>query len=242
MPAPRRCARSSPSGRRRRCPRRCGGRCPRSGGRARRAPGRTRSSRRAWRRAGRTGRPSLAAPIRPSSSFAEPSGSKEYARTPSKPRIATSAGMSGWTATSGASPEVSTTSSWSSPSGSEKRSDPRRGRRARPRPPGARPRRRAQPDAVDDPVDHARAGAAGDRARVLEERQVGAGRGVLVAVEEVVDARIVLVDRLRGQPQPQHARVEVDVAAGVAGDGADVVDAVELLHGRASSQRLHRQL
>jgi len=67
-------------------------------------------------------------------------------------------------------------------------------------------------------------------AGVLEERQVGAGARALVAVEEVVDARIVLVDRLRRHPQAEHACVEVDVARGVAGDGADVVDAVEV-HG-----------
>ena len=95
-------------------------------------------------------------------------------------------------------------------------------------------------DAVDDPVHHARAGPAGDRARVLEEGQVGAGGRFLVAVEEVVDAGIVLVDGLRGQPEAQDARVEVDVAAGVAGDRADVVDAFE--SHVSSPQRLHQQL
>jgi hypothetical protein len=43
----------------------------------------------------------------------------------------------------------------------------------------------------------------------------------------VVDAGVVLVDGLRRQPQPQHARVEVEVAPGVAGDGGDVMDAFE---------------
>jgi hypothetical protein len=101
-------------------------------------------------------------------------------------------------------------------------------------------------------MHHAGAGAAGDRVRVLEEGEVGAGAGVLVAVEEVVDARIVLVDGLGGQPQAQHARVEIDVAARVSGDRADVVDAFEL-HGLASvaasdcnrnysEERLHEQL
>jgi len=80
-------------------------------------------------------------------------------------------------------------------------------------------------------VDHPRARPAGDGAGILEEREVGAGAGVLVAVEEVVDGRVVLVDRLGGQPQTEDARVEVDVPAGIAGDGADVVEAVEL-HGR----------
>ena len=53
-----------------------------------------------------------------------------------------------------------------------------------------------------------------------------------VAVEEVVDGRVVLVDRLGDHPEAEDARVEVDVPAGVAGDGCDVVEAVEL-HGAA---------
>ena len=53
--------------------------------------------------------------------------------------------------------------------------------------------------------------AAGRGARVLEERDVGAGRALLVGVEEVVDGRVVLVDGLLHEPQPEHAGVEVDV-------------------------------
>ena len=82
-------------------------------------------------------------------------------------------------------------------------------------------------DTPDDAVHHARTRTARHRARVLEERQVGAGLGVLVTVEQVIDGRIVLVDGLRGHPQAEHARVEVDVARRVAGDRGDVVDAVE---------------
>ena len=78
---------------------------------------------------------------------------------------------------------------------------------------------------MHDPVDHAGAGAAGLGARVLEERQVRARTSVLVAVEQVVDAGIVLVDRLGRQPHPEHARVEVDVAARVPRDRGDVMDA-----------------
>ena len=70
--------------------------------------------------------------------------------------------------------------------------------------------------------------AARPRARVLEEGQVGAGAALLVGVEQVVDGRIVLVDGLLDHPQPEHARVEVDVARRVAGDRGDVVDAVEV--------------
>src|SRR5579884_226170 len=86
---------------------------------------------------------------------------------------------------------------------------------------------------MHDAVNHPRAGAPRLGARVLEEREVGARPGVLVAVEEVVDAGVVLVDGLGGQPQAEHAGVEVEIAPRVAGDGADVVDAFEL-HGLPS--------
>src|ERR1700745_2080789 len=70
---------------------------------------------------------------------------------------------------------------------------------------------------MDDSMHHPGAGAPGLRARVLEERQVSARPRVLVSVEQVVDGRVVLVDRLGGQPQAEDPGVEVDVAAGVAG-------------------------
>ena len=60
-------------------------------------------------------------------------------------------------------------------------------------------------DAPDDAVDLAVAGAAAGGAGVLEERQVGAGRALLVGVEEVVDGRIVLVDGLLDHPQAERA-------------------------------------
>ena len=80
--------------------------------------------------------------------------------------------------------------------------------------------------APHDAVDHSVARAPGHRAGVLEEREVEPRMGVLVAVEEVVDGRIVLVDRLLDQAQAEHADVEVHVALGVAGDGRDVMYAV----------------
>ena len=43
----------------------------------------------------------------------------------------------------------------------------------------------------------------------------------------MVDGRVVLVDGLLHEAQAEHARVEVDVAGGVAGDGRDVVDPLE---------------
>jgi hypothetical protein len=75
-------------------------------------------------------------------------------------------------------------------------------------------------------VDHPGAGAAGRRAGELEERDVGAGAALLVGVEQVVDRRLVLVDRLLDQPQAQHPRVEVDIARRVAGDCRYVMDAL----------------
>ena len=50
---------------------------------------------------------------------------------------------------------------------------------------------------------------------------------MLVAVVEVVDVGLVEVHGLLDQPQPEHARVEVDVARRVGGDRRDVVQALE---------------
>ena len=104
-----------------------------------------------------------------------------------------------------------------------------RARSRRPRRRGGRPRSRwpRRADPRHDAVHHAPAGAAARCARVLEEGQLGARRALLVGVEEVVDARIVLVDGLRGEPQAEHPRVEVQVPRRVARDGADVVDPLE---------------
>ena len=52
------------------------------------------------------------------------------------------------------------------------------------------------------------------------------GVAALVGEEEVVDGRVVLVDRFLDQPQAQHPRVEVDVALSVLGDRGYVVDAL----------------
>jgi hypothetical protein len=82
-------------------------------------------------------------------------------------------------------------------------------------------------DAPEDPVDHAVARAPAREARVLEERQVAAGTRVGVGVEEVVDGRVVLVDGLLDQSQPEHAHVELDVGGGVSRDRRDVVDPFE---------------
>ncbi len=81
-------------------------------------------------------------------------------------------------------------------------------------------------DPPDDSVDHPGAGNTRRRSRVLEEREIHARRAVLVAVEQVVDRGFVLVDGALDHAHAQHACVELDVARGVAGDRADVVDSV----------------
>jgi hypothetical protein len=78
-----------------------------------------------------------------------------------------------------------------------------------------------------DGVDHPRAGVARRCAGELEEGQDRAGRAALVAEVQVVDVGLVEVDRLLDEAQPEQARVEVDVAWSVAGDGGDVVQALE---------------
>ncbi len=83
-------------------------------------------------------------------------------------------------------------------------------------------------DAERNAVHHPRAGAAARRVRVLEERDVRAARATLVRVEEVVDGRVVLVDRLLDEPEAEDAGVEVHVARRVRGDARDVVDPLEL--------------
>jgi hypothetical protein len=64
--------------------------------------------------------------------------------------------------------------------------------------------------------------------RPVEEGDVAARRGLAVGVEEVIRARVVLVDGLLDEAHAERARVEVVVAAGVGRDGRQVVDAGEL--------------
>ena len=82
-------------------------------------------------------------------------------------------------------------------------------------------------DPEGDRVHHPGAGPAAAGARILEERDVGAGAALLVGVEEVIDGRVVLVDSLLDESQSEHAGVEVDVAGCVAGDAGHVMNAFE---------------
>ena len=159
------------------------------------------------------------------------SGSLVNARTASKPWSACSSGTSAACAISGGSGTSKTASSCSSPSGSAKTSEPFSRFVSMPSPPSRSAQKSSasvERDAVDQPVHHPGARLAGRGARVLEERQVVARRALLVAVEEVVDRGVVLVDGLLDHPQAHDARVEVDVARRVARDAGDVVDALEL--------------
>ena len=103
-----------------------------------------------------------------------------------------------------------------------------RGDALAPEPLGPEVERLGRGDAREDAVHHAGPGPPRDRARVLEEREVGAGAAQLVGVEQVVDARIVLVDRLLDEPHAKDASVEIDVPGRIARDRRDVVDALEL--------------
>ncbi len=107
-------------------------------------------------------------------------------------------------------------------------------------PEGQRRRRRHPPA---QPVDHPRAGTARRRIRELEERQDRTRCSALVPVVEVVDVRRIEIDRLLDQPQPEHARVEVDISGSVRRDAGDVVDAIKLhvavLLGRVLAQAAH---
>src|SRR5918999_314109 len=65
------------------------------------------------------------------------------------------------------------------------------------------------------------------RAGELEERHDRPRAPLLVAVVEVVDVGLVVVDGLLDEPQTEHLDVEVDVALGIARDRRHVVDAFQ---------------
>src|SRR3954466_5702737 len=83
-------------------------------------------------------------------------------------------------------------------------------------------------DAPDEAVAVAGAVAPVGAATVLEEREVVAVAGLLVAVEDVVRRHVGLVDRLLDDPQAHDAHVEVGVARRVRRDARDVVDPLQL--------------
>ena len=147
-------------------------------------------------------------------------------------------GSRGGTATRGLSATVLTTSSSPRPSKSAKRIERSSCSSSMPSA-ASRSAQKAsasgEADAPDDAVHGAGAGTTGHGVRVLEERQVGARAALLLAVEQVVDVRVVLVHGLRDEPQPEHARVEVEVAGCVAGDRGDVMDAFHQHAGQCSS-------
>ena len=82
----------------------------------------------------------------------------------------------------------------------------------------------------DDPVNHAGARSAAGCAGILKEGQIGAGAAPLIGEEEVIDARIVLIDGFLDQAQSEHTGIKIDISLGVLGDRGDVMDSLEL-HG-----------
>ena len=213
---------------------------------ARPAARRRRSSRRAGRRASPTAsRPCASKPSFSRNSALRVSGSGEYARTPSKPCSASSRGISGCSATSGSSGTRRDHELVVQPFRIDEADDvavARRRRRARPRSraPPTEPTR--QTTVCTMPLPARPFAAPG----ILEERDVGARVALLVGVEEVVDGRVVLVDGLLHEPQPQHAGVVLDVLRRVARDAGDVMDSLQL-HLRSpqvngTSDRLSRSI
>jgi len=79
----------------------------------------------------------------------------------------------------------------------------------------------------DDPVHHPGPRPAGLSARIFKEREIGARTRLLLAIEDVVDAGVVLVHAFGHQAQTQGSGIELQVAPGIARDGADVVDACQ---------------
>src|SRR5438552_4592107 len=65
-------------------------------------------------------------------------------------------------------------------------------------------------DAKSDPVDHPGPRAAAHQTWILEEGEIRAWAAVLVGIEEVVDRRVVLVDRLLHQAHAHEAGVEAE--------------------------------
>src|SRR6266571_5060936 len=87
-------------------------------------------------------------------------------------------------------------------------------------------------DPKGDPVDHPRARTSAHQAWIFKEGQVRTRAAIFIRVKEVVDRRVVLVDRLLDEPQAHDPGIELEVLSGVGGDGADVVDTVQWFHAR----------
>ena len=60
-----------------------------------------------------------------------------------------------------------------------------------------------------------------------EERQVGARPAFGVRIEQVVGARVVLIDAALDEPHAENAGIEVEVLLRRAGDRGDVMKAVD---------------
>src|SRR5690606_19847476 len=63
------------------------------------------------------------------------------------------------------------------------------------------------------------------RIRPVKEGDVAAGRGHAVAIEEVIGADVVLVDRLLDQAHAQRLSIEGEIRASAYGDGGQMMTA-----------------
>ena len=210
----------SAGARRRSCPTRRGAPCRRSGGRGS-AGGGVVGDRRRRGRSPRSSHVSSPSGVRAEQLLEQrrrcAAGAALYARTPSKPCSACSAGISGCSAVSGASPAVTHGELVAEALGvgeaqarrrRARARRPRRARRCGPEVQRLRRRPRARRSGAPCPAP-ARPGVACGYSKKVSSAP---GRPQLVGVEQVVDAGVVLVDRLGHQAQAEHARVEVDVA------------------------------
>jgi hypothetical protein len=73
-------------------------------------------------------------------------------------------------------------------------------------------------DAMYHSVHHPATSCPSLRVWELEEREIRSGLAVLISVEQVIDAGVVLVDRLGRETEPEDLGVERDVPARVCRD------------------------
>src|SRR5262249_46291888 len=69
--------------------------------------------------------------------------------------------------------------------------------------------------------------------RPREERHIGAGVTLGVGIEEMIGARVVLIDTLLDEPHAEYTCVEVQVLLGRAGNRRNVMKAVDVPHVRS---------
>ena len=66
--------------------------------------------------------------------------------------------------------------------------------------------------------------------RPREKSQIGSGVALGVGVEQMISARVVLIDALLYETHPEDAGVEIKVFLRRAGDGSDVMETGDFFH------------